>query len=47
MDQAVILVSGVGVDALAMEARKKRGGASSVETFVVVEHANPQKLSSS
>ena len=47
MDQAVILISGACGDALAVEAREQRGRASSVETFVVIENANPQELSSS
>jgi hypothetical protein len=46
MNQAVIFIAGAGADALAVEAREQRGRASSVETFVVIEDANPQSLSS-
>ena len=45
MHQAVILIGGAGVDALAMKARKQRGRACAVETFVVIEDANSQELS--
>jgi hypothetical protein len=47
MNQAVILIRSVAADALAMEAREHRGRAGAVETFVVIENANPQELSSS
>ena len=43
MDQAVIGVGRVLGDALAMKAGEQRGRASSVETLIVVEHANLQK----
>jgi hypothetical protein len=44
--QAVELVTGALGDALAMESRKQRGRTGSVETFVVIEDANPQGLNS-
>ena len=40
VNQPVIGVSGAGSDALAMEAREERGGAGSVEAFVVIEDAD-------
>jgi hypothetical protein len=46
MDQAMVLVRGGGRDTLPMKAREQRGRASSVETFVVIEDANPQNLNS-
>jgi hypothetical protein len=46
MDQAVVLVGGGGGDTFPMKAREQRGRASSVETFVVIEDANPQDLNS-
>jgi hypothetical protein len=44
MHQPVVLVAGTWGDALAVEARKERGGASSIEAFVVIEDANLQDL---
>jgi hypothetical protein len=42
VNQAVIFVGGLAVDALAVEAREKGRRASPIKTLVVVEHANPQ-----
>jgi hypothetical protein len=42
MHQALVVVACSGANALAMKAREQRSGASSVETFVVIEDANPQ-----
>lgn len=41
--ESVILVGSFRVHTLAMEPCKERCGASSVEAFVVVEDANPQR----
>jgi hypothetical protein len=46
MHQAVVLVAGAGGNALAVEARKERGRAGSIEAFVVIEDANLQDLNS-
>jgi len=42
MNQPVIFVPGLAVDALAVEAREKGCRASPIETLIVVKHANPQ-----
>ena len=45
MHQPVILIPGVAVDALPMEAREQRSRAGSVKAFVVIEDANQQTCS--
>jgi hypothetical protein len=42
MHKAVVLVFGIGSDALAMETGKERGRTGSVKTFFVVEDTDLQ-----
>ena len=42
MNQAVVLIASLAVDAFTMKAREEGCGASSIETFVVIKDANPQ-----